>query len=126
MTATRSSAVHMAGAFVLMGGWAALANRGHPMGARLLAGLVQGTLSAVITLGLKRMVEAMAQRLPGRAALALPPVAAFCLSAALLTTLHRLTGTPEILATIALPLTVSTAYAALYSHALWRSGGGDR
>ncbi|MBK4215383.1 hypothetical protein JJJ17_05530 [Paracoccus caeni] len=122
MTAlARKGAVHMAGAFVMMGGWAVFANSAHPMPLPLLAGLVQGTISALITLFLKRMIEAVSRRLSGLAALLVPPLLAFCLSLVLLSILHSLAGTPEIAATIAVPLIVSTSYAALYSYALWRS-----
>ena len=54
-----NSLVHMGIAFLAMGGWAAFANRAHPMPEPLVAGLVQGALSAAITLVLKRMVEAL-------------------------------------------------------------------
>ena len=116
----RSGAVHMGFAFLAMGGWAVFANREHAMPAPLLAGAVQGTLSACITLFLKRVVEAIAAHLTGVVALAVPPLAAFAISVTLLVTLHTLAGTPEILATIAVPLTVATSYAALYNYALWK------
>lgn len=115
----RQGGLHMAGAFLAMGGWAVFANRAHPMPDPLLAGLVQGTISAVITLFLKRMIEAVSRRLTGLAALLLPPLVAFSLSLGLLSLLHLLAGTPEIAATIAVPLIVSTSYAFLYSYALW-------
>lgn len=110
----------MAVAFLLMGGWAAYANSAHPMPRPLIAGLVQGCLSALITLGLKRMLEALARRLTGAAALILPVLAAAVLSAALLSAVHTLAGTPEVLRTIAVPVTVTTLYAASYTLALWR------
>ncbi len=121
----RSSAVHMGFAFLSMGGWAVFANRDHPMPAPLLAGLVQGTLSACITFFLKRVIEAAASRLGGMAALIVPPLIAFAISVTLLATLHTLAGTPEVLATIAVPLTVATAYAALYNVTLWKNRGTD-
>lgn len=111
--------VHMAAGALAMGGWAAFANRGHPAPAPLLAGLVQGGLTAVITLGLKRMLEAMAARLAGRAALVLPPLAACGLSAGLLSLVHAVAGTPEILRTIVVPVCVSTLYATAYAWRLW-------
>ncbi len=116
----RSSVVHLAVAFLAMGGWAVFANRAHPMPAPLLAGLVQGALSALITFGLKRSVEALSRRLPGLAGLILPPIVAFAVSATQLALIHGASGTPEPGATIAVPLTVSTVYAALYSYGLWR------
>lgn len=117
----RSSPVHMVGAFLLMGGWAVFANSGHAMPAPLVAGLVQGGLSACITLFLKRAIETLATRFSGLAALVAPPAIAFLVSASLLSTIHGLAGTPEALATITLPLTVATSYAAFYNLTLWQS-----
>ena len=114
---------HMAGGFLLMGSWAGFANRHHPMPAPLVAGLVQGCLTAVITLGLKRLVELLATRLTGPAALVLPPVAACAVSLALLSSVHTLAGTPEVLRTLAVPTTVATLYAALYTFRIWRRHG---
>lgn len=104
-----------------MGGWAVFANRAHAFPAPLVAGVVQGALSAAITFVLKRMIEGLAVRLPGVAALVLPPLAAVVLSIALLTAMHGLAGTPEILATIMVPVSVTALYSSLYSAALWRS-----
>jgi ABC-type cobalamin transport system permease subunit len=120
MAVPRQSAVHMAGAFLAMGGWAIFANRSHPMPDPLIAGILQGALSALITLFLKRMIEALSMRLSGSYALVLPPLGAAVVSFVLLVTLHSLAGTPEIAATIAMPLIVSTSYALLYSYSLWR------
>lgn len=116
-----SSVVHVAFAFLAMGSWAAFANRTHPMPAPLQAGLIQGALSAAITLLLKRGIEALARRFSGQTALLAPPLIAGLVSAGLLTTIHTIGGTPEILRTIAVPLTVATSYAALYNLSLWRS-----
>jgi len=116
----RSSIVHVAVAFLAMGGWAFLANRAHAFPQPLVAGLVQGSLSGAITLVLKRMIQAIAARLTGIAALVLPPLIAVALSLAILTTIHTLAGTPEILATIALPAGVTALYSTLYAAALWR------
>lgn len=116
----RSSIVHVGFAFLAMGSWAAFANRAHPMPAPLQAGLLQGAISATITLVLKRAIEYLASRFSGLAALLAPPVIAGLVSASLLTLLHTLGGTPEIAKTIAVPLTVATSYAALYNYSLWR------
>lgn len=124
--AARSSAVHMAVAFVAMGGWAAFANSGHPMPRPLLAGLVQGTLSALITLFLKRMIEALSARLPGRIGWWLPPLVAMTVSLLLLTSIHWLAGTPEIARTIAVPLSVTTVYSTFYTIALRRGAASPR
>jgi hypothetical protein len=116
----RSSIVHVGFAFLAMGSWAAFANRAHPMPAPLQAGLLQGAISATITLVLKRAIEYLASRFSGLAALLAPPVIAGLVSASLLTILHMVSGTPEIAKTIAVPLTVATSYAALYNYSLWR------
>ena len=116
----RSSIVHVGFAFLAMGSWAAFANRAHPMPAPLYAGLLQGAISATITLVLKRAIEYLASRFSGLAALLAPPVIAGLVSATLLTILHTIGGTPEIAKTIAVPLTVATSYAALYNYSLWR------
>ena len=116
----KSGLLHVLTAFVLMGGWAVFANRAHPLPAALLAGAVQGTMSGLITFGLKRLVERVSRRRRGVGALMIPPLAAFALSATLLILLHSASGTPEIAWTIAVPLSVSTGYAALYSWWLWK------
>jgi hypothetical protein len=115
-----SSVLHMAVAFVAMGGWAAFANAAHPMPQPLVAGVVQGTLSALITLLLKRMIEALSVRLAGKAGVWLPPLGAVAFSLSLLGTIHWLAGTPEIVRTIAVPLSVTALYASSYNLALRR------
>lgn len=119
--ALRSSALHVAVGFVGMGCWAAFANRDHAMPAPLIAGLVQGCLSGVLTLVMKRMIEAVSARLKGPGGAILPPLLAVGLSLAVLSALHLIAGTPEIAATIALPLTVTAIYSTSYSLALRRN-----
>jgi hypothetical protein len=119
---TRNSAVHVLFAFVAMGGWAVFANGAHAMPAPLLAGMIQGGLSGCITLFLKRVIEALSLRLDGVWALPIPPAITCLVSVSLLTLVHALSGTPEVLATIALPVTVATSYAALYNFSLWKAG----
>lgn len=121
--AARSTIVHMAVAFLAMGSWAAFANAAHPMPLPLLAGVVQGTLSALITLFLKRMIEALSARLPGSTGWWLPPLVAMLSSLTLLSVIHWLAGTPEIARTIIVPLTVTTVYASSYNIALRRAAG---
>ncbi|KRG62770.1 membrane protein [Stenotrophomonas humi] len=123
-TASRSSAVHMAVAFIAMGGWAAFANSAHPMPGPLIAGVVQGTLSALITLFLKRMIEALSARYPGSVGTWLPPLVAVLSSLALLSSVHWLAGTPEIVRTMAVPLSVTAVYATVYNLALRRVAAG--
>ena len=106
---------HMSAGFLLMGGWAMFANRSHPMPAPLIAGLLQGVLTATITLGLKRMQEALIARLPGWPGLVAPPLATLAISFTTLFTIHSLARTPEVLATLAVPTTIATLYAIAYT-----------
>ena len=117
----RSGAVHGAIAFLAMGAWAAFANRDHGAGAMALAGVVQGAISCVITLILKRSLEAMFARMAGPVAVFAPPLITMTVVLAVLVTIHRLAGTPEIWATIAVPYTVSSAYAWIYTFTLART-----
>ncbi len=103
-----------------MGGWAVFANRAHEMPAPLTAGLVQGLLTATITLFLKRIIESIYHCVAGWQRFALPPLAAFLVSIALLTLIHTIAGTPALLATISVPVAVSTLYAFLYTITLSR------
>ena len=114
----------MAGGFLAMGGWAVFANAAHPMPEPAIAGLVQGTMTAVITLGMKRMLEALVARLPGISGRIVPPFFAFGLSATVLMLVHRAAGTPEVLKTLAVPTTVATIYAAIYTQRVWKGRHG--
>ena len=90
----RASAVHVGVAFVAMGGWTLFANRAHGTAA-IVPALVQGTISGLITLALKRVLEALSARLSGPLAYLLPPLATASVILALLVAVHRLIGTPE-------------------------------
>jgi len=103
-----------------MGGWAFFANRAHGVPAQLAAGLVQGVLTATITVFLKQVIEGLVHRTNGALRLLLPPLAALLISLILLTTVHIIAGTPALGATISVPLTVSTLYALLYTFTLRR------
>lgn len=146
-----STLVHVAFGFLAMGAWAVFANRAHPLPQALVAGLVQGTISGTLTLFLKKFLEWMSKRLSpalrqaqgdagrsgsvleGRqpepvkggartlAALIAPPLVTATAIGTILFTAHTLAGTPEVLATIAVPFTVSTSYAILYNLRLWRA-----
>ena len=120
-----SGVVHVAFAFFAMGGWALFANRHHPMPKPLLAAVIQGTLSALLTLYLKTAVDALSRRFRGTKRLFLPPLLACLGSSAALVAIHTMSGTPEVLRTIALPLAVSTTYAAIYNYSISR-GEHDR
>jgi len=114
----RSSALHVAFAFVAMGGWALFANSAHPPGRMWLAGLIQGAISAAITLVLKRSLEAMTARMRGAVAFIVPPLISCVVVLAVLVGVHTLAGTPEIWATIAVPYAVSSSYAWIYTASL--------
>jgi hypothetical protein len=109
-----------AAAFVAMGAWAMFANRAHGWSDILLAGMVQGALSACITQGLKRLIETLMPMFSGWLARVAPPLACCAASVALLSAIHTLSGTPEIAATMAVPVLVSTLYATAYTHILYR------
>ena len=111
----RSSAVHAVSALLVMGGWAAFANRMHGAGHALEAALVQGASSLSLTLVLKTSLEAMSRRLAGAPAFFAPPALACAVVLALLVTAHTLAGTPEVWATIAVPYAASSAYAWIYT-----------
>lgn len=111
----RASWVHVAFAFLAMGGWAVFANRSHGLEHALLPGLIQGAISGAITFFLKRFLEAMSARLAGAAAVLVPPAISTAAILALLYTVHTLAGTPEVWATIAVPFAVSTTYAFVYT-----------
>ena len=106
-----------------MGGWTLYANRTHGSAA-IVPALVQGTISGLITLGLKRVLEAFWGRLSGPLAYVLPPLATASVILGLLIGIHPLIGTPEIFATIAVPWSISTGYAILYTVALRRNPHG--
>jgi hypothetical protein len=110
----RATATHVAFAFLAMGGWACAANWDKGLSHALVAGLVQGTLSGLITLGLKRFLEAASLRLPAVWAIVVPPTVSCAGILALLLTAHHLAGTPNVWATISVPYAVSSLYAWVY------------
>ena len=117
----KSSLVHVAFGFLLMGGWAFFANRAHgPQGAWAPA-LAQGTVSGLLTGGLKKTLEVLDGRLPGLWAFVVPPAVTASSILVLLILVHTLIGTPELVATIAFPWSVSTLYAIVYNAGLVRA-----
>jgi hypothetical protein len=120
----KSTAVHVGFAFVAMGGWTLWANAGHGLAAAWLPALVQGAISGTITLVLKRALEAMAARLAGPVAYLVPPAVTAPVILAVLIVVHRMIGTPEIARTIAVPWSVSTLYAIIYTSILVRGQAG--
>lgn len=110
------SVTHVLFAFFGMGGWAVFSNRAHPMPEPMIAGAVQGTLSATLTLILKTIVDRLAARFSSGARFWAPPTIAVSVSACGLIGVHAFAGTPEILSTVSLPLTVAASYVALYNY----------
>jgi LytS/YehU family sensor histidine kinase len=115
-----STFAHVGFAFLAMGGWALFANSGHGLAAAWLPALSQGVLSGLITLVLKRALEAMSPRFAGALAYVVPPAITAGAVLALLACVHKLIGTPEIVRTIAVPWSVSTFYAIVYAATLAR------
>ncbi len=117
----KSSLVHVAFGFLLMGGWALFANRSHGLAAAWLPALAQGILSGALTGGLKKTLEALDGRIGGPLAYVIPPAVTAGSILALLVLVHRMIGTPELFATIAFPWSVSTLYAIVYNAGLVRA-----
>lgn len=117
----RSSAFHMAFGFVLMGGWAVFANRAHGLAESWLPALAQGTVSALLTGIIKKVIEWLDGRIAGPLAYIVPPLVTASSILATLFALHTLIGTPEVAATIAFPWSVSTLYAIVYNAGLVRA-----
>jgi hypothetical protein len=117
----RSSLLHMAFGFVLMGGWALWANWSHGWSEAWPSALAQGTASALLTAFIKKTLEALGGRLAGPAAYAAPPLVTAASVLAILVAVHALVGTPEIVRTIAFPWTFSTLYAVIYNAGLVRA-----
>lgn len=117
----KSSLVHVAFGFLLMGGWAFFANRAHGLAGAWLPALVQGTISGALTGALKKTLEALDGRLSGALAYVVPPAVTAGSILVLLVLAHSLIGTPELVATIAFPWSVSTFYAIVYNAGLVRA-----
>lgn len=114
--------VHVAFAFVVMGGWAFYANWGHPMPKPLIAALVQGTLSGTITFGMKRVLDRLRAKFEGTRGIWVPPLVTLIGSLSVLVAVHLLAGTPEVVKTIMVPFSVASTYAVIYNFAMWKKG----
>ncbi len=119
----RASGVHVAIACLAMGGWALFANRAHGSGA-IGPAVAQGAMSGLITLVLKKVLERMSVLMRGPLAYIVPPVVTASTILVVLVTVHWLIGTPEIAETIAVPWSVSSLYAVIYSAVLARGHHG--
>ena len=119
----QSSVTHVLFAFLMMGGWALYANWQHPMPKPIVAGLVQGALSACLTYFLKSTLDALAQRMSRGYSFWLPPLIACSASLCILLAAHYFAGTPEIIRTISVPFSVATLYAVTYNLIMWKIRG---
>lgn len=110
------SVTHVLFAFFGMGSWAVFSNRLHPMPEPAIAGVVQGTLSATLTLILKTIVDRLAARFTTAIRFWAPPLIAISVSASLLVGIHAIAGTPEILPTVSVPLMIAGSYVTIYNY----------
>lgn len=113
---------HVLFAFFAMGAWAFYINLDHGAERAFLAAMTQGSASALITALMKRSLDAMFRALaasPWRRIL--PWLATTAAAASGLIAYHLATGTPNLLATISVPLCVSTSYAVVYTQMLART-----
>lgn len=117
----KSSLVHVAFGFLLMGGWAFFANRAHGWQGAWPPALAQGIVSGALTGGLKKTLETLDGKLSGPMAYVVPPAVTAGSILLLLVLVHSLIGTPELAATIAFPWSVSTLYAIVYNAGLVRA-----
>ena len=109
------------GAFFLYGGWAVFANSQHGLRRGLLSGFAQGLMSllstALLTTGIERLFLWLE---PGRGRFwmaGLGPCWAVC---SLMSLVHWLLGTPEVLKTIMPSVVVGTLFAISYTLGLTR------
>ena len=98
-------------AFVLWGGWALYANLTESTSQAIIAGVLQGTASAVITLcmtlAINRLFPLFRQPL---LAVLLPPLLVVSITSSLLFVLHSLGQTPRLWLTILPPSAVAFAF----------------
>lgn len=110
-----STPLHLAFAFLAMGGWGFWVNTSHPLPQALAAGALQGVMSTALTLFLKKSVDVLRGAFGGHLRYWAPPLLASLGTASLLVFGHWVAATPEILATVALPLSVSVSYVLAYN-----------
>ena len=114
-------ALHMLVGFIVMGSWAAFTNWTYAMPAPLIAGLVQGTMSAAFTLGLRWLTEVVAARMHRKRTMSLVPVVICAVTVAILTVIHTLAGTPEILRILLVAVAITTFYSGMQTYGIWKN-----
>ncbi len=106
-------------AAALYGGWAAWANRAHGVDMALRAGLTQGASSAVSTLIIGTLLEAVHAALPPRRHRALvATLVAASVTAVMHVCVHLTMGTPEILRAVLPSVLMGYVFAGAYARAL--------
>ena len=120
-TARGRSLLLAAGAFVLYGGWAFVANVSHGAGEAVQALVIQGVLSFVSTLTITGAMEWAFGRGGDPTQRVLASLAAGSVPMYTLTIgLHAALGTPELFRTVAPVLVLGTVYCSVYSLGLLR------
>ena len=114
-TSRRFNLISAALAFALWGGWAyyvnAIAAGGGGRASPLASALTQGTGSFVITLIMVRAVAWLYHRVPASPLrLVVPALTTVAVTGSCLATAHALVGTPDIVQTIAPPLSVAFSF----------------
>lgn len=98
-------------AFLLWGGWAVFVNSKGGWDKALVAGVVQGSASAILTLIMATAVVWQAQMLANPLFKALlPPVVTVAMTGTLLYAAHAICGTAHPSRTMLLPMTVAFFY----------------
>jgi len=98
-------------AFALWGSWAFYINADSGSSARILAGLVQGSASFVITLVLVRAVTWISRLLPyGPAQVVVPALITVTVTGTFLVSIHTAFGTPNIAFTVTPALIVAFVF----------------
>jgi len=111
-------------AFLLWGGWALFANWPAGQNEAVIAGLLQGCASAIITLVMAVCVTALFTGLPGPLLrIILPPVLIVSVSFSALWLAHTANATPALWATIVPPSTLAFVYCLYLTLSLARDAG---
>ena len=119
----RSLGAGLAG-FVVYGGWAYFANSGHGQAAAMMAGLLQGSYSLLLTFFTTLLMEQLYRwfaplRFRVAATIAVTGVLLFSIPCVI----HALASTPEILMTILPGFAIGMVYTTVYVLGLERLAG---
>lgn len=99
------------GAAIFYGAWAAWMNSAAGAGAATRAALVQATSSAIMTMLVLIVLTALYNALPkGRAWFPVPALLTVGGAGTIVSGAHLLAGTPEVVRTVALPMSLGLIY----------------